>query len=129
MDGEVSAVRADEFGADMNGSWKRRSWGDTVARLDMELEALPPKSKTLGTAGEEKAVLAPPSKAVNSSSSTSRDGERGQSDRDRGDKPAAFIILAVCWILPVLWEKRGTGGLAGVFCCGKVVDDEGAEEA
>lgn len=113
MDGEVSAVRADELGADMNGSWKSRSWGDTVARLEMELEALPPRSKTLGTAGEEKAVLAPPSKAVNSSSSTS----------------AAFIILAVCWILPVLWEKRGTGGLADVFCCSKVVDDEGAEEA
>lgn len=85
MEGDVKAVRADELGADMNGSWINRSWGDTVPRLEVELEALL-KSKTVGTAGEEKAVLAPPSKAVNSSSSTS----------------AAFIILAVCWTLPVL---------------------------
>lgn len=42
-----------------------------MARLVVELEALPLKSKTLGMAGEEKAVWAPPSKAVNSSSSTS----------------------------------------------------------
>lgn len=99
--------------------------------LAIELDALPPKSKTEGAAGEEKAVWAPPSKAVNSSSSTSEDGELVGLDMSSwGYKPAAFIILAVCCgTLPVLWEKRGTGGLAGRFCLFNVVDDEGAEEA
>lgn len=75
-----------------------------MPRLEVELEALPLKSKTVGMAGEEKAVLAPPSKAVNSSSSTSAgDGELVESGEEvKGDKPAAFIILAVCWTLPVL---------------------------
>jgi hypothetical protein len=99
--------------------------------LAIELDALLLKSKTEGTAGEEKAVWAPPSKAVNSSSSTSDDGElMGLIESSEGYKPAAFIILAVCCgTLPVLWEKRGTGGLAGRFCLFNVVDDEGAEEA
>ncbi len=65
--------------------------------MPIELEELPPKSKTEGTAGEEKAVLAPPSKAVNSSgSSTSDIGELVVLEvRSRVHKPAAFIILAV----------------------------------
>jgi hypothetical protein len=45
--------------------------------LDVELDMLPLKSMMDATAGEENAVEAPPSKAVNSSRSTS----------------AAFIIL------------------------------------
>ena len=101
--------------------------------MAIELDALLLKSKTEATAGEEKAVWAPPSKAVNSSSSTSEsDGELvGLVDiTSMGYKPAAFIILAVCCgTLPVLWEKRGTGGRAARFCLFNVVDDEGAEEA
>ena len=125
-------MRADELGADMKGSWNRRSCGEIVAMLAMELDALPLKSKTEATAGEEKAVWAPPSKAVNSSSSTSDDdGELVELlNVSMGYKPAAFIILAVCCgTLPVLWEKRGTGGRAARFCLFNAVDDEGAEEA
>ena len=69
MEGEVSAVRALEFGADMKLSEvTKRSLGDTVP-----MELPPPaagKSKLVGIAGDEKAVW-PPSKAVKSSKSTS----------------------------------------------------------
>ena len=72
MDGEVRAVSAVELGADMNGSWRRRSCGETVPMLVAELEALPLMSKTLASAGEEYALVeAPPSKAVKSSISSS----------------------------------------------------------
>jgi hypothetical protein len=85
MDGDVSAVRAEELGADMKGSLTRRSWGETVPKFDAELETLPAKSNEVGIAGEEKAVWPSPSKGTNSPKSTS----------------AAFIILAV-GTLPVL---------------------------
>lgn len=78
-DGDVSAVRAAEFGADMKGSWIRRSCGEMVPRLEAELlDILPLKSNDERTAGEEKAVDAPPSKTGRSSKTTS----------------AAFIIFA-----------------------------------
>lgn len=73
-EGEVRAVRAAELGADMKGSWTRRSWGDTVPRFEAALEAPLLKSKLEATAGEEKAVEAPPSKTVKSSKSTSVEG-------------------------------------------------------
>lgn len=85
MEGDVSAVRADELGADMNGSLTRRSWGETVPKFEAELETLPEKSNEVGIAGEEKAVWPSPSNGTYSPKSTS----------------AAFIILAV-GTLPVL---------------------------
>ena len=71
MEGEVKAVRADELGADMNGSEIKRSCGDTVPMLLVD-EALLFRSNTVGRAGDEYAVVdAPPSKAVKSSKSRS----------------------------------------------------------
>ena len=54
-------------------TWRKimRSCGDTVLKLEVELETLPLKSKPDAMTGEEKAVEAPPSKAGNSSRSTS----------------------------------------------------------
>ena len=72
MEGEVRAVRALELGADINGSWTRRSWGETVPMFVAALETLPLRSNTVGSAGDEYAVVdAPPSKAVKSSRSKS----------------------------------------------------------
>lgn len=101
MDGEVKDVKAVELGADMNGSCTRRSCGETVPKLDVELEVLLVKSMADATAGEGKPVEAPPSKAVKSSSSTSWRGRELVRDwimavsKASGDKPAAFIILAI----------------------------------
>ncbi len=135
MEGDVSAVRAVELGADMNGSWIRRSWGETVPMLVVELETLPLKSYTLGSAGDENAVVAPPSKAVNSSMSSSDDGcERrglacGKTCRAGRWLPCMFILAR--WMLPVVCENRGTGGRAGRFCCCrfKATVEDGADEA
>lgn len=70
------------------------------------------KSYPVEMAGEENAVAdAPPSKAVNSSKSRS------------------WIAMLPCGVLPVLWEKSGTGGLAGRFCCVKAADEDGADKA
>lgn len=70
-----------------------------MPRFEVELDALPPKSKAVGIAGDEKAVLTPPSKGMKSSKSTSaEDGEQREQESVHGgeqDKPAAFIILAV----------------------------------
>jgi hypothetical protein len=72
MDGDVMAVRAVEFGADMNGSWMSKSCGETVPILVVELDALAFRSNTDGIAGEEYAEAeAPPSNPVKSSRSTS----------------------------------------------------------
>jgi hypothetical protein len=78
MDGDVSAVRVDEPGADMYGSWTSRSLGETVLMFVEVLEALEPKSKTLCRAGDEYAELAPPpSKLAKSPRSMSGcEGER-----------------------------------------------------
>lgn len=74
MDGDVSAVRALELGADIKLSVTKRSLGETVpGRLELELLALwlPLKPKVGIIAGDEKAVWPPSPKAVNSSKSTS----------------------------------------------------------
>ena len=70
MDGDVKAVKALEFGADIKGSWSSRSWGDTVPRLETELDMLPPKSKAEEMAGDDN-VDTTPSKAGKSPKSTS----------------------------------------------------------
>jgi len=85
MEGEVKAVNAVEFGADMKGSEIRRSCGDTVAMLVVELDALLFRSKTVGRAGDENAVVeAPPSKDVKSSKSRSCVGSKPRVLRSRG---------------------------------------------
>lgn len=48
-----------------------KSCGDTVPKLEAELDKLPLKSNDVRTAGLEKAVEAPPSKIGRSSRSTS----------------------------------------------------------
>lgn len=103
----------------MRGFCTSRSCGETVPKLDMELDMLPFKSKADGRAGEEKAVGAPPPKAVNPSRSTS----------------AAFIILTDCGTLLMLCWNRGTGDLGGpdLCCCiwrlFKEMADKEADEA
>lgn len=56
IEGEVSAVNAVEFGADIYGSWTRRSCGDTVPTFVTELAELPATSYDVGRPGEENAV-------------------------------------------------------------------------
>lgn len=57
-DGDVSAVSAVELGADMKGSWIKRSCGETVPMLVVELDEL--KSRPVGKAGDEYAVADAP---------------------------------------------------------------------
>lgn len=76
-----------------------------MPRLEAVLEAPLLKSKPEPTAGEEKAVEAPPSKTVKSSKSTSvvRYEQKYRLDKIEQElnKPAAFIILAAwIWLPP-----------------------------
>lgn len=54
IDGEVKFVRADEFGADIEGSRTKRSCGETVpACVELAGELVWNGSYMVGTAGEE----------------------------------------------------------------------------
>lgn len=72
IDGDVSAVKAVEFGADMYGSCTSRSCGDTVPTFVTELPELPATSYVVGRPGDEKAVadiVVPPPRVGKPSSS------------------------------------------------------------
>ena len=80
--------------------------------LVVELDALLFRSKTVGRAGDENAVVeAPPSKDVKSSKSRSCVGSKPRvlRSRDRICSLPWMFILA-CGMLPVLCVNRGTGG-------------------
>lgn len=113
-DGEVRAVSAVELGADIYGSCINKSCGDTVPMLVVELEELALKSRPVGRAGEEYAVVdAPTSMPAKSSKSRS----------------LISMLAGVCGKLPVPLVNNRTGGRATPPCRPKDADDDGADDA